>query len=201
MGINSAPHMANIYIHVYEHNYIQQLKLQHKYDDLKRLQYNSTPHMANLYLHVYEHNYIQQLKLQHKYDDLKRLQYIFRYQDDLLVVNNGGLFDSLYKNIYPREMILKRTNISPAVVIACGNIPKTPSHGIFISQLIRFCNMNSSFKHYVSNCHDLFTKLVNQNFDILRLKRNFDIFCGRHFSYWSKFGINVVQYRNDILVI
>ena len=165
---------------------------------------------------------------------MKRLQYIFRYQDDLFVVNDGGLFDSLYKNIYPREMILKRTNISPAVVnfldstvsihqgkfvyklydkrnefnfnvinypFACGYIPKTPSHGIFISQLIRFCNMNSSFKHYVSNCHDFYTKLVNQNFDIRRLKRNFDIFCGRHFSYWSKFGINVAQYRNDILVI
>ena len=131
-------------------------------------------------------------------------------------------------------MILKRTNISPAVVnfldstvsihqrkfvyklydkrnkfnfnvinypFACGNIPKTPSHGIFISQLIRFCNMNSSFKHYVSNCPDLFTKLVNQNLDILQLKRNFDIFCGRHFSYWSNFGINVAQYRNNILII
>ena len=195
---------------------------------------NSAPHMANIYLHVYEHNYIQQFKLQHKYDDLKRLQYIFRYQDDLFVVNDGGPFDSLYKTIYPREMILKRTNISPVVVnlldstvsihqgkfmyklyekrnefnfnvinypFACGNIPKIPSHGIFISQLMRFCNMNSSFKHYVSNCHAMITKLVNQNFDILWLKRNFDIFWGRHFSYWSKFGINVAQYRNDILVI
>ena len=192
---------------------------------------NSAPHMANIYLHVYEHNYIEQLKSQHKYDDLKRLQHIFRYQDDLFVINDGGLFDSLYKNIYPKEMILKKTNVSPAVVnfldstvsihqgkfvyklydkrnefnfnvinypYVCGNIPKTPSHGIFISQLIRFCNMNSSFKHYVSNCHDLFTKLVNQNFDVLRLKRNFDVFCGRHFSYWSKFGINIEQYKNDI---
>ena len=41
---------------------------------------------------------------------------IFRYQDDVLVVNDNGLFDAIYKDIYPQEMVLKKTNVTPAVV-------------------------------------------------------------------------------------
>ena len=84
---------------------------------------------------------------------------------------------------------------------ACGNIPKGPSHGIFISQLIRFCNMNSTFRHYLLNCNDLFKKLINQNFEVARLKRNFDVFCGRHFFYWSNFVKNDEQYKEDFFKI
>ena len=77
---------------------------------------NSAPHMANIYLFEYEYRYIQQLKTNNKIHELKRLSMIFRYQDDLLVINDHGLFDSIYKDIYPTEMILKKTNVSPCVV-------------------------------------------------------------------------------------
>ena len=135
------------------------------------------------------------------------------------------------RTFYPKEMVLKRTNVSPAVVnfldstisvyqgkffyklfdkrndfnfdvisypYACGNIPKGPTHGIFVSQLIRFCNMNSSIQNYILNCKKLFSKLVQQRFEEKRLKVKFDEFCRRHFSYWSKFGINIEQHKVDI---
>ena len=156
---------------------------------------------------------------------------IFRYQDDLLVVNNKGLCDTIYHDIYPREMILKKTNVSPAVVnflettisvyqgkflyklfdkrnefnfnvinypYACGNVPSAPTHGIFISQLIRFCHMNSSYKNYLDNCKKLNEKLVNQKFEKSRLQRKFDEFCTRHILSWSKFGIDIPIYKSEI---
>ena len=192
---------------------------------------NSAPHMANIYLFEYEYKYIQQLKNSNKIKELKRLSMIFRYQDDLLVINDHGLFDSIYKDIYPQEMILKNTNVSPCVVNfldctisiyqgrfvfklfdkrnefkfnvlnyphACGNIPTAPTHGIFVSQLIRFCDMNSSFKNYVVDCKKLYTKLITQKFDKCRLRRKFDSFYERHILCWSKFGMNIQINKSDI---
>ena len=192
---------------------------------------NSAPHMANIYLFVYEYNYVLQLKSNQKQRELRALQSIFRFQDDLLVLNDNGLFESIYKDIYPPEMVLKKTNISSSVVnfldctisvyhgkfafklfdkrdefnfnvinypYACGNVPKAPTHGIFVSQLIRFCNMNSSLKNYFADSKKLYAKLVNQNFEKKRLQHKFDDFCVRHILYWAKFGVDIEMHKNEI---
>ena len=168
--------------------------------------------------------------MEFKVKELRLLKSIFRYQDDLLVVNDNGLFDTVYKDIYPQEMILKKTKLSPAVVnfldaiisiyqgkfifklfdkrtefnfnvinypYTCGNVPNAPTHGIFVSQLIRFCNMNSIFKNYVTDCKNIYTKLVNQRFD-KSLRQKFDDFCELHILCWSKFGRNIQQHKSEI---
>ena len=38
--------------------------------------------------------------------------HIFRYKDDLLCLNDYGLFKSILSEIYPPEMIINNTNIS-----------------------------------------------------------------------------------------
>ena len=81
---------------------------------------------------------------------------------------------------------------------ACGNIPSAPTHGIFISQLIRFCNMNSSYKNYIQVCKKLYEKLVQQKFTKTRLQRKFDDFCSRHVLCWSKFGVDIAKYKSNI---
>ena len=192
---------------------------------------NSAPHMANIYLFQYEYEYIQQLKGNNKIKELRLLQSIYRYQDDLLVVNDNSLFDSIFQDIYPREMVLKKTNVSSAVVNfldstisvyqgkflyklydkrddfdftvlnyphACGNIPSAPTHGIFISQIIRFSNMNSSYKNYIQVCKKLYEKLILQRFSKSCLQRKFDDFCARHILCWSKFGVDIQNYKTVI---
>ena len=77
---------------------------------------NSAPHLANCYLAVYEYEYMQLLQSKNKLEELKNLQNIFRFQDDLLVLNDNGTFDTLYQHIYPKEMVLKKTNVSPQKV-------------------------------------------------------------------------------------
>ena len=37
---------------------------------------------------------------------------IFRYQDDLLSLNDDGLLESVLSEIFPGEMIINKTNIS-----------------------------------------------------------------------------------------
>ena len=74
---------------------------------------NCGPQVANIYLHVYEHKYI--CSLIEKYDkfSLRKLQNIFRFQDDLLSINDGGLLGDIMSDVYPgSEMIVNCTNVS-----------------------------------------------------------------------------------------
>ena len=73
---------------------------------------SSAPHMANIYLHVYEHDYFTYLYDNNLKEKLAKLENIFRYQDDLLVLNDDGLFEEIISEIYPPEMVVSKTNIS-----------------------------------------------------------------------------------------
>ena len=44
---------------------------------------------------------------------LKKLENIFRYQNDLISINDDGLLGNLLSHIYPSEMIVNGTNVSP----------------------------------------------------------------------------------------
>ena len=72
------------------------------------------PLLANLYLFSYEYNFMKGL-LKNNIFRAKHFSNSFRYIDDLLTVNNPS-FKNEISNIYPSELILKRTTESGAVV-------------------------------------------------------------------------------------
>ena len=45
-----------------------------------------------------------------------KLSNTFRFQDDLIVMNDSEFFDTIYKDIYPSELTLVNTNTSPRTV-------------------------------------------------------------------------------------
>ena len=49
-------------------------------------------------------------------DDASSMANIFRYQDDCIVLNDEGLFDTIYQDIYPEELTLLNTNVSACKV-------------------------------------------------------------------------------------
>ena len=154
-------------------------------------------------------------------DKLAKMEHIFRYQDDLLALNDDGLLENSLSEIYPEEMVINKTNISRCkcnyldLTISIyrgkfyiklydkrndynfevinypfldGNIPKNQSYGIFISQLIRFTRVNSSYNGFVTNCKQLVDKLVRQHFDPAALRKRFELFVEKYFDIWGKFG-------------
>ena len=182
---------------------------------------SAAPHLANIYLHVYEYDYFIKLYEEGSKDKLAKMEHIFRYQDDLLSLNDDGLLESVLSEIFPEEMIINKTNISRCkcnfldLTISIfrgkyyvklydkrndydfdvinypyldGNIPKNQSYGIFISQLVRFARVNSSYNGFVMNCKDLVNKLVNQYFDPAALRKRFEVFVEKYFDIWGKFG-------------
>ena len=58
-----------------------------------------------------------------------------------------------------------------------GNIPNNLSYGVFISQLVRFANINTTFDGFLSNVADLVDKLVAQGFNNAALRKKFVKFC------------------------
>ena len=43
---------------------------------------------------------------------LAKLEHVYRYQDDLLSLNDFGLLERVLSEIYPPEMIINKHNIS-----------------------------------------------------------------------------------------
>ena len=70
-----------------------------------------------------------------------------------------------------------------------SNIPKGLSYGIFISQLIRYARISTSFSNFISDCKKLVTKLVGQYFDVAALRKRFQVFIHKHFNVWGKYGV------------
>ena len=195
---------------------------------------NSAPHMANIYLAEYEHKFIRKLENNNKVNELRLLQNIFRFQDDLLVLNDNGYFDTIYHDIYPEVMVLNNTNVSPQKVnflditisvyqgkfryecydkrndfnfnvisfpYMCGNLPLVQMHGLFVSQLVRYCYTNSTFNAFVECSKTLYKKLIVQGFQPHRLRKNFDKFCQQHLDTWSKFGHDMFSVKDVICSI
>ena len=181
---------------------------------------NSAPYMANIYLAHYEYKYIKKLERSNKSKELRLLKNIFRFQDNLLVLNDDGYFNTIFKDVYPVEMVLKKTNLSPQKVnfldvtvsiyrgkfryecydkrndfnfnvisfpFMSGNLPQS-LHGLFISQLLRYCCTNSAFNSFLNCSNKLYKKLVSQGFQPDRLRKNFKVFCQQHINSWSKCG-------------
>ena len=185
---------------------------------------NCAPHIANIYLHVYENEYVEKLIENNDLKTLEKLKDIFRFQDDLFSVNDDGIFENILSTMYPREMVISKTNISPSVcsyldlLISVykgkfkinlfdkrddykfkvfsypyldGNIPETLSYGIFISQLIRFCSINSTFIGFHKDVKSLVVKLCKQGFKLAALRNRFYKFYKCKINLWGKYGVDI----------
>ena len=197
---------------------------------------NAGPHLANIYLHIYEFNYVKNIgENQENFDPsyLQKLMNIFRiFLDDLLVLNDRGVFSSIIADVYPAEMIVNNTNLSSSKctyidllisiykgkflyrlydkrkdfnfnVISfpflCGNIPKSTTYGVFLSQLVRYCEVNCNFSHFKNDVIELSKKLCNQGFELKEIARKFDQFYESKINIWSKFGEDIMKYKNVLL--
>ena len=67
------------------------------------------PFMANLYLFHYENIFMRNLKKE-DIQKARRFGNVFRFIDDLCAINDNGLFEEYYKDIYPKDLILTKEN-------------------------------------------------------------------------------------------
>ena len=69
------------------------------------------PFFANLFLYYYESNWVNEIK-RHDLIRARKFGNVFRFIDDLNAINDGGEFESNFRNIYPEELQLNKENTS-----------------------------------------------------------------------------------------
>ena len=74
-----------------------------------------------------------------------------------------------------------------------GNIPKKQSYGLFVSQLVRFARINSSFNGFIDSCKGLVIKLVKQNLNPAALRKRSEVLVENYFDIWGKYANQVFK--------
>ena len=69
-----------------------------------------------------------------------------------------------------------------------GEVPRSASYGVYISQLIRFARVSSHVDDLSTRNKVLTAKLLRQGYRYHKLRKAFSKFYGRHFEIVSKYN-------------
>ena len=72
-----------------------------------------------------------------------------------------------------------------------GDVPRSTSYGVYISQLIRFARVSSHVNDFNTRNKVLTAKLLKQGYRYHKLRRAFSKFCRRHFDILSKYNVGL----------
>ena len=190
MGTNCAPDLANIYLHVFEYDYIHTLISNNNLDLAGKLCHLFRYQVD---LIVFEDDWLFETLVRDIYPLVMELEntnlspYKSTYLDMMISVHRGRYF---YKSFDKRNDfgfdIINYPDIR-------GNIPKKPAYGVFVSQLVRLCSINKSVHHYKRDTRVLVQKLMSKGFSKVRLCAKFRQYCFKNLHVWSKYGINILQ--------
>ena len=153
---------------------------------------NCAPLVADLFLFCYERDFMLSLSDNNQTDIIEAFNSTSRYLDDILHIDNP-YFEQMVGQIYPTELQLNKANssdteapfldlnlsITNGIVSSKiydfnfeivnfpfldGDVPRSPSYGVYISQLIRFAKVCSNVDDFNSRNLFLTAKLFKQGY-------------------------------------
>ena len=72
-----------------------------------------------------------------------------------------------------------------------GDVPRSTSYGVYISQLIRFARVSSHVTDFNARNKSLTAKLLQQGYRYHKLRKTFSKFYRRHYQLVSKFNVEL----------
>ena len=72
-----------------------------------------------------------------------------------------------------------------------GDVPRSTSYGVYISQLIRFARVSSHVADFYTRNKSLTAKLLQQGYRYNKLRKTFSKFYRRHYELVSKFNVEL----------
>ena len=170
---------------------------------------NCAPLVADLFLFCYERDFMKDLSSDNQEDVIKAFNSTVRYLDDLLNVDNP-YFVGMVNQIYPSELQLSKANTEAPFLdlhlsISNGfvsskiyykrddfdfaflddDVPRRPSYGVYISQLIRFARVCSHVDDFNTRNKCITAKLLKQGYRYHKLRKAFSKFYRRHYESMS----------------
>ena len=197
MGTNCAPLLADLFLYYYEADFMQELL--RKKDKKLAISFNSTFRyiddvfsLNNSKFGDYvERIYPIELEIKDTTDTVKSASYLDLH---LEIDNEGRLKTKLYD---------KRDNFSFPIVnfpFLSSNIPAAPAYGVYISQLIRYSRACISYHDFLDRGLLLTRKLLNQEFQMVKLKSFIRKFYGRHHELVDRYGVTVSQMISNMFL-
>ena len=77
-----------------------------------------------------------------------------------------------------------------------GDVPRSTSYGVYISQLIRFARVSSHVADFNARNKSLTVKLLQQGYRYHKLRKTFSKFYRRHYELVSKFNVGLNLKKN-----
>ena len=80
-----------------------------------------------------------------------------------------------------------------------GDVPRSTSYGVYISQLIRFSRVSSHVVDFNARYKSLTAKLLQQDYRYHKLRKTFSKFYRRHYELVSKLSVGLKTLLHQVL--
>ena len=174
---------------------------------------NCAPLVADLFLFCYERDFMLSLSDNNQADIIEAFNSTSRYLDDLLNIDNPyfelqlnkayssdteapflDLNLSITNGIVSSKNYDKRDDFNFEIVnfpFLDGDVPRSPSYGVYISQLIRFARVCSNVDDFNNRNLFLTAKLLKQGYRYHKIRKAFSKFYHRHSELIVKYKIGL----------
>ena len=187
MDSNCAPLVADLFLFCYERDFmtslsdvkqaeiIEAFKSTSRYlDDLLNI---DNPYFEGMVNRIYP----PELQLNKAYTSDTEAPFL----DLHLSISNGFVSSKIYD---------KRNDFDFDIVnfpFLDGDVPRSTSYGVYISQLIRFARVSSHVVDFNAHNKSLTAKLLQQGYRYHKLRKTFSKFYRRHYELVSKFNVGL----------
>ena len=184
MGTNSAPHIADLFLFCYERDFMSNLHKSKRYDLIDMFN-DTSRYLDDIFTidnpefekHISD-IYPTELQLNKANTSDKETSFL---DSNIKVIGSD-----VHNNVYD-----KRDDFGFPIVNfpwLSGDVPRLPSYGIYISQLVRFARCCTNVSDFNSKNLQLTSKLLTQGYRYLKLRKIFGKFFRSYSNLLSKFG-------------
>ena len=168
---------------------------------------NCAPLVADLSLFCSKRDFMLSFSDAYQSEVIEAFNSTSRYLEDLLNIDNNffdsmsgteALFENLQLSIsddfVKTKIFDKRDDFDFDIVnfpFLDGDVPRSKSYGVYISQLIHFARVSSHVDDFNTRNKVLTAKLLRQGYRHHKLRKAFSKFYRRHFDLVSKYNVGL----------
>ena len=184
MGTNSASLIADLFLFCYERDFKSNLQQSKQYDLIDM--FNDIPldfltiyspsitlNLRNIFLIFIQRNFVEQSKY-------------FRQRNFFPFLKIKVIGSAVHTSVYD-----KRDDFGFPIANfpwLSGDVPRLPSYGVYISQLVRFARCCTGFSDFHSKILQITSKLLTHGYRYHKLRKTFGKFFRSYSDLLSKFG-------------
>ena len=179
MGTNCAPLVADLFLFCYERDFMLSLSDNNQADIIEAC--NSTSYNNPYFEQMVGQIYLTELQLNNANSSDTEAPFL----DLNLSITNGIVSSKIYD---------KRDDLNFEIVnfpFLDGDVPPSPSYGVYISQLIRFARVYSNVDDFNNRNLFLTAKSLKQGYRYHKIRKAFSRFYHRHSELIFKYNIGL----------